>query len=108
MCIRDSPNIISLYSYWSEKSSNPYQFKNLVCLYEEATLGDVMNSVVLSNTRPSNRMILKYLTDICKGLSSLHNCGIVHGSIKPSSLYLSGDNTIMIGELGKTKLDSAR
>ena len=33
---------------------------------------------------------------------------IPHGSIKPSSLYLNNDNTVMLGELGKVKLDSAR
>ena len=108
MRFRGHPNIVSLYSYWTEKASNHYQYKTLVQLYEEATLGDLMSSVVLSNTRPSLRMCLKYCCDICKGLSSLHNCGIVHGSIKPSSLYLNEDNVVMIGELGKVKLDSAR
>ena len=108
MRFRGHPNIIGLYSYWTEKASSPYQYKTLVQLFEEATLGDLLSSVVLSNTRPSNRMVLKYLVDICKGLSSLHNCGIIHGSIKPSSLYLNNDNTIMLGELGKVKLDSAR
>jgi len=53
-------------------------------------------------------MVLKYLTDICKGLSSLHNCGIIHGNIRPSKMYLSTDNVLMLGELGKVKLDSAR
>ena len=108
MRFRGHPNIISLYSYWTEKASSPYQYKNLVLLYEEAVLGDLMSTVVLSNTRPSNRMVLKYLTDICKGLQSIHNCGLIHGSIKPSSLYLSSDNSVMIGELGKVKLDSAK
>ena len=108
MRFRGHPNVISLYSYWTEKAANAYQYKTLVTLFEEATLGDMMSSVVLSNIRPSNRMILKYLCDICKGLSSLHNCGIVHGSIKPSSIYIAHDNTAMIGELGKVKLDSAR
>ena len=108
MRFRGHPNIISLYSYWTEKPSSQYQYKTLVQLFEEATLGDLMSSVVLSNTRPSNRMVLKYLCDICKGLSSLHNCGIIHGNIKPSSLYLSNENVVMLGELGKVKLDSAR
>ena len=108
MRFRGHPNIISLYSYWTEKASSPYQYKTLVQLFEEATLGDLMSSVVLSNTRPSNRMVLKYLCDICKGLSSLHNTGIIHGSIKPSSLYLNNENVVMLGELGKVKLDSAR
>jgi len=67
-----------------------------------------MSSVVLSNTRPSNRMVNKYVCDITKALSSLHNCGIVHGNIKPSKMYLNSNNEVMLGELGKVKLDSAR
>jgi hypothetical protein len=51
---------------------------------------------------------MKYLCDISKGLASLNNCNIIHGSIKPSSIYIQSDNTAMIGELGKVELDSAR
>jgi serine/threonine protein kinase len=53
-------------------------------------------------------MVLKYLTDMCKGLSSLHNCGIIHGNIRPSKMYLSSDNVLMLGELGRVKLDHNR
>jgi len=51
---------------------------------------------------------MKYLTDICKGLSTLHNSNIIHGSVKPSSIYIQSDNTAMLGELGKMELDAAR
>lgn len=30
MRFRGHPNILSLYSYWTEKASNPYQYKTLV------------------------------------------------------------------------------
>lgn len=88
MRFRGHPNIISLYSYWAEKASSPYQYKALVCLYEEALLGDMLKTVVLNPVRPSNRLAMKYLCDISKGLSSLNNCNIIHGSIKPSSIYI--------------------
>ena len=32
------PNIVSLYSYWSEKPNNPYTYKTLVLLFEEGPL----------------------------------------------------------------------
>jgi len=79
-----------------------------VCLFEEALLGDMLKTVVLSPVRPTNRLAMKYLCDICKGLASLNNCNIIHGSIKPSSIYIQADNTAMIGELGKVELDAAR
>ena len=88
MRFRGHPNIISLFSYWSERASSPYQYKSLVCLFEEALLGDMLKTVVLNPVRPSNRLAMKYLCDISKGLSSLHNCNIIHGSVKPSSIYI--------------------
>jgi serine/threonine protein kinase len=108
MRFRGHPNIISLFSYWAEKPSSPYQYKSLVCLFEEALLGDMLKTVVLNPVRPTNRLAMKYLCDICKGLASLNNCNIIHGSVKPSSIYIQSDNTAMIGELGKVELDSAR
>ena len=68
----------------------------------------MLRSVVFSPVRPSNRIAMKYLCEIAKGLSSLHNCNIIHGSVRPSSMYIQSDNTAMLGELGKVELDSAR
>jgi serine/threonine protein kinase len=82
------PNLVMLLSYWSEKANSPYHYKSLVSLYEEGLCGDMLKSVVLNQVRPSNRLAMKYLCDICKGLSALHNSNIVHGSVKPSSIYI--------------------
>jgi serine/threonine protein kinase len=79
-----------------------------VGIFEEATCGDILNSVVLNEVRPPTRLALKYLCDIAKGLSTLHNNNIVHGSVKPSSIYIQGDNTAMLGELGRTEAETAR
>jgi len=68
----------------------------------------MLKSVVLNPQRPNSRLCLKYLADIAKGLSILHNCSIIHGSVKPSSIYIQSDNTAMLGELGKIELDAAR
>ncbi len=102
------PNITSLYSYWSEAASNPYTFKTLVLLTEEGILGDMWNTVVTNPQRPSPRLALKYVCDIAKGLVALHNSNITHGKVRPASIYLDAFNTAMLGEFGKTELDSAR
>ena len=86
MRFRGHPNIVSLFTYWSEKPQNPYVYKSLVLLFEEGLLGDMLRTVVLNPVRPSNRLAMKYLCEICKGLSAIHNCNIIHGSIKPSSI----------------------
>jgi len=85
---RGHPNLISLYSYWSEKAASPYHYKTLVGIFEEGICGDLLNSVVLNSVKPPSRLALKYLCDITKGLSTLHNNSIVHGSVKPSSIYI--------------------
>lgn len=108
MRFRGHPNLVSLFSYWSERASSPYQYKTLVCLFEEGLCGDMLKSVVLNSVRPSSRLALKYLCDVAKGLSTLHNCNIIHGSVKPSSIYIQSDNTALLGELGKVELDAAR
>jgi len=107
MRFRGHPNVVSLFSYWTEKPASPYQYKALVQLYEEASLGDMMSTVVLNNARPSDRMVLKWLCDMAKGLSSFHNCGIVHGGIKPSNLFLNSDNTALVGPIQRARLESA-
>lgn len=88
MRFRGHPNLVSLYSYWSEPSTSAYQYKSLVAIFEEGLCGDMLKSVVLNSVRPSSRLALKYLCDILKGMQTLHNSTIVHGSVKPSSIYI--------------------
>ncbi|GIQ86879.1 hypothetical protein KIPB_008809 [Kipferlia bialata] len=102
------PNILTLYSYWSEKPSNPYTYKTLVLLTEEGVLGDLRRTVVDNPVRPSATQCLLYGADLLKGISALHNVNIVHGRIKPVSVMLDAGNHAMLGELGRTELDSAR
>ena len=92
MRFRGHPNLISLFSYWSEPASSAYQYKALVGLFEEGLCGDMLRSVVLNPVRPSQRLAMKYLADVTKGLSTLHNCNLIHGSVKPGSIYIQDDN----------------
>lgn len=68
-------------------------------------MGDMLNSVVLSSTRPSQRIILKWIIDLTKALRSFHNSQIVHGGVKAKNIFLSADNQAMLGPLGKMKTD---
>lgn len=103
------PNIVSLFSYWAEKPASSYVYKTLVLLMEEGIAGDLLHSVILNTKqRPKPRLCLRYLCDMCKGIIAVHNCNIIHGRVKPSSMYLDGHNNLMLGEFGKTELDSAR
>lgn len=66
------------------------------------------STVVRNPKRPTNRLALRYLSDIAKGLIAVHNCNIIHARVKPSAIYLDGNNTALLGEFGKVELDSAR
>jgi serine/threonine protein kinase len=99
---------VSLFTYWTEKASDPYKHKSLVLLFEQGILGDMLRSVVLNPIRPSNRLAQKFLCEIANALTSLHNLNIIHGSVKPSSIYLNANNSVLLGELAKVELDSAR
>lgn len=50
---------------------------------------------------------MKYLCDICKGLSAVHK-STVHCSIKPSSIFINENGDAMLGEISKVELDAAR
>lgn len=108
MRFRGHPNVLSLYSYWSEPSASNYVYKNLVMLEDEGVLGDLLNTVVLNQMRPSSKLVLRYMSDVCKALVVLHNSGVIHGGVKPSCIFLTVNNTAVLGELKKTELDSAR
>ena len=108
MRFSNNPHVNTLYTYWSEPSQSPYVYKSLVLLFDEGVLGDMMKTVVLNPIRPTNRLALKYLCDICKGLLVLHNNNIIHCHVKPSSIYLDETNSAMLGEMAKVELDSAR
>ena len=86
--LRGPPNLVSLFSYWSERAPSPYFYKTLVGLFEQATVGDMLQAVVQNAIRPSSRLCLKYLCDMAKGLATLHAGNIVHGNVKPSSVLI--------------------
>jgi serine/threonine protein kinase len=77
-------------------------------LEDEGVLGDLLNTVVLNQMRPSSKLALRYMSDITKALVVLHNSGVIHGGVKPSCMFLSVNNNAVLGELKKTELDSAR
>ena len=52
--------------------------------------------------------MLKYICDISKALLSIHNSNMINGAVKPSNIYLSADNTALLGAFKKVELDSAR
>ena len=105
--IRGHANLLSLYSFWSEKSNSPYVYKVLVLLLEDAPLGTLDDYLNERDTRDI-RFLLKCAGDVTKGLLTLHTLNIIHGGVKPSSIYIGSDRRLIVGELSRAEMDVAR
>lgn len=102
------PNIVSLYSYWSEPSKDPFTHKILYLLTEEAIVGDLHKTIEINPLKPSTKTIMKYICDLAKGLSIMHQSGTVHGGVRSTNLFISGDNQLVLGRPKKSDLESLR
>jgi serine/threonine protein kinase/uncharacterized caspase-like protein len=65
---------------------------------------DHVDGVTLQKLLESGRVfspdqILKILTQLIRALSPLHVNGIMHGSIKPSNIFLCGEDRVILGDL---------
>lgn len=105
--IRDHPNLVTLYSFWSEKSNSPYVYKVLVLLLENTSLGTLDDYLHQKHTRDI-RFLLKCAGDVAKALLTLHTLNIIHGGIKPSAVYMGTDKRLIVGELSRAEMDVAR
>jgi len=105
--IRDHPNLITLYSFWSEKSNSPYVYKVLVLLLEDTSLGTLEDYINEKDTRDI-RFLLKCTGDVTKALLTLHTLNIIHGGVKPSAVYIGADKRLVLGELSRAEMDVAR
>ena len=68
----------------------------------------MLRTVVQNPIRLSNKLALKYTSDISKGLAAIHACGLIHAAVKPSNIYIDERNSAMLGEIAKVELDSIR
>ena len=102
------PNIVKLYTYWNEDSGDPFTYKSLYLLFEECMVGDIHRCIVQNPLRPSAKTIMKYICDLCKGLTLLHQSGTIHGGIRPTNLFINQINDLQIGPIKKSNLESMR
>ena len=64
-------------------------------------MGDMLHSVILSGSRPSNKLAIKWLMDICKALKVFHSTGNIHLGVRATNVYLNERNTALLGQMGK-------
>ena len=102
------PNIVTLYSYWNERSDNPFTYKTIYVILEECLVGDLQSCIISNPIKPSNKSIMKYICDLAKGLAVLHQSDTIHGGIRPSNLFINHHNDLVLGPIKKCELESMR
>jgi len=103
------PNIVTLYSYWSEDPDdpdNPFVYKYLYLLFEECMVGDVQRTIVQNPLRPSIKTITKYICDLAKALALLHQSGLYHGGVRATNLFINSKNDLVLGPLKISNMES--
>ena len=65
---------------------------------------DYVDGVTLQKLLESGRVfspdqIMKILRQVLRSLTPLHASGMVHGSIKPSNIFLCGEDRVILGDL---------
>jgi serine/threonine protein kinase len=51
---------------------------------------------------------MKYMCDLSKGLSVLHQSDTIHGGVRPSNLLINAKNDLVLGPIKKSELESMR
>ena len=60
----------------------------------------------IKEKNPTLKQILKYITQIAKGLEKAHNKGIVHCDIKPTNIIITDDGVVKIVDFGIARIAS--
>lgn len=102
------PNILTLYTYWNEPSDDPFTYKTLYMIFDECLVGDIYSCIITNPLKPSNKSIMKYVCDLAKGLSVLHQSDTIHGGIRPTNLFINHLNDLVLGPIKKCELESLR
>jgi NIMA (never in mitosis gene a)-related kinase len=96
----DSPNIVAYKdSFYSQGM--------LIIIMEYCEVGDInfyIQRKVKAKEQIAETDIFNWLVQTCLGLEYLHNRKVIHRDIKTQNLFITGDNTIKIGDFGISKV----
>nr|XP_023695324.1 serine/threonine-protein kinase Nek4-like isoform X1 [Paramormyrops kingsleyae]XP_023695325.1 serine/threonine-protein kinase Nek4-like isoform X1 [Paramormyrops kingsleyae]XP_023695326.1 serine/threonine-protein kinase Nek4-like isoform X1 [Paramormyrops kingsleyae] len=75
---------------------------------EGGDLSEKIKSQKMEGTPFSEDQILDWFVQICLALKHVHDRSIVHRDIKPQCLFLTGEETIKLGDFGVSKILSRK
>lgn len=96
------PNIVGYKEVFIDESSS-----SLCLIMEYAAKGDLMQKINVCKklgTHISESEIWPILTQILKGLKTLHSRNILHRDIKSANIFVTGENTVQLGDLNVSKV----
>lgn len=105
---RFHPNLVNILSVWKSSATNSFSYKKIFMLFEHCPYGNMHDFIFIRFNQFPKVRILKYLTDISKGLSFLHHNDCVHGGIRIKNIIINKKNDCVLGPIKKCELESMR
>ena len=94
-----SPNIVEIYEA-GEFAEGGDKWPYLVLPLLKGTTLDKL----IAKQQFTPERVVEIASDVCSGLQTAHNSGIVHGDLKPSNILISDENTVKIIDFGIARL----
>lgn len=99
----DHPNIIKYLDSFIHDNE-------LIIITEWAEHGDLKNLLKVASqeeTHIEENKIWEYLHQIASALQHMHEKRIMHRDLKPANIFISGDGTLKVGDLGLGRIFSS-
>lgn len=91
------PNIVSIFERGTEQRGDQ-SFPYLVMEFIEG-------ASLRARIKASKVQLLRWLTDVARGLAALHQRGVVHRDLKPENIMIGNDDRARIVDFGLAKAD---
>src|SRR5690606_10766607 len=92
-----SPHVVDFIDAGFDDTGEPYLVERYV---DGVDLAELMTRMWSVGWQLPTGVIARFVCDIARGLHALHQAGVVHRDIKPANIFLGGDGTCMVGDLG--------
>ena len=93
------PNVVAILG---DGRAEPFSFLVMDWI-EGHSLRDVITDFQRRRQLPQFADVLRWFTQVCKGLAAVHAVGIIHRDIKPSNILIAQDGHVLLADLGVGK-----